>query len=109
MGRTVRTKLPCDSCGSSDAVAEYEDGSFHCFACEKTTRGNNAQTKDYRPMVNLTGDPILERYITKWQQAQAVAIPDRNINSTSTKRYGVVVDGTQHLYPYFTSDRIPRS
>jgi len=104
MGRTVRTKLPCDSCGSSDAVAEYEDGSFHCFACEKTTRGNNAQTKDYRPMVNLTGDPILERYITKWQQAQAVAIPDRNINSTSTKRYGVVVDGTQHLYPYFTDE-----
>lgn len=104
MGTAVRTKLPCDSCGSSDAVAEYDDGSTHCFSCEKSTRGNNTQTKDYRPMVNLTGDPILERYITKWQQAQPTAIPDRNINSTSTKKYGVVVDGTQHLYPYFTAE-----
>lgn len=104
MGTTVRTRLPCNECGSSDAVAEYDDGSFHCFACTHNISGNNTHQRDYRPMVNLTGDPMLERYITKWQQAQATAIPDRNINSTATKKYGVVVDGTQHLYPYFTAE-----
>ena len=107
MGITVRTKLPCASCGSSDAVAEYDDGSFHCFACRNHTAPNTTerhQYREHRPMVNLTSDHVFDRYITKWQQGQAAAIPERNINSTTAKKYGVIVDGTQHLYPYFTEE-----
>jgi twinkle protein len=29
----VRSKLPCDDCGSSDAKAEYDDGHTYCFSC----------------------------------------------------------------------------
>lgn len=29
-------KVPCDSCGSSDANHLYEDGHTHCFSCSKT-------------------------------------------------------------------------
>lgn len=36
MGEFVR-HIACDSCGSSDARAEYADGSTHCFACKRTT------------------------------------------------------------------------
>lgn len=30
---TVDTHLPCDDCGSSDALSLYTDGHTHCFSC----------------------------------------------------------------------------
>lgn len=33
---------PCPECGSSDARGAYDDGSFYCFACEKTFRAGEA-------------------------------------------------------------------
>jgi twinkle protein len=30
---------PCPECGSSDARGSYDDGSFYCFACEKSFKG----------------------------------------------------------------------
>lgn len=32
---------PCDSCGSSDARAIYNDGSEHCFSCRAHKNGNS--------------------------------------------------------------------
>lgn len=36
----VNTHLPCDDCGSSDALSVYSDGHTHCFSCGQTTRGD---------------------------------------------------------------------
>lgn len=30
----IQSRLPCDSCGSSDAMSEYSDGTY-CFSCQK--------------------------------------------------------------------------
>lgn len=34
MSTLVASGLPCDECGSSDAVSEYLDGSSYCFSCQ---------------------------------------------------------------------------
>lgn len=54
--------------------------------------------------VSLTKDAELERLIAKWAAAPATSIPERNITSTYTKHYGVVVDDGKHYYPYFSDE-----
>lgn len=39
MGQFLRHS-PCSSCGSSDARAEYDDGSTFCFVCRRNTGGD---------------------------------------------------------------------
>lgn len=98
----------CDACGSSDANAQYSNGSAFCFACEKHTPApRDYQPQEYRrPMeVSLTKDADLQRITERWQRHEASSIPDRNITSTYAKRYGVVVDGDRHYYPYFADDQ----
>lgn len=41
MAKFVRHE-PCDACGSSDALARYDDGSAHCFSCKRTIRAGAA-------------------------------------------------------------------
>lgn len=96
----------CDSCGSSDANAEYADGSTYCFACEAYTLSNS--TKEAPRMttnqVSLSDDAEFNKLLTKWQQAVPIAIPERGIQSSYVKDYGVLVDGDRHAYPYFKDD-----
>jgi twinkle protein len=40
----IKTHLPCDECGSSDALSLNADGSTHCFSCGKHTPANNVST-----------------------------------------------------------------
>ena len=37
--------IECDSCGSSDGNAMYDDGHTHCFVCNKTIFVENMETK----------------------------------------------------------------
>lgn len=41
----VQTHLPCDDCGSSDALSQYSDGHTHCFSCGKTRQGSSLSTE----------------------------------------------------------------
>lgn len=43
MGDIAKSKLPCDDCGSSDALSIYEDGSKYCFSCHKFTPKGDGQ------------------------------------------------------------------
>ena len=99
MGTFVK-HIPCDNCGSSDANALYDDDSTYCFNCEKATTGHQPR---YQPMSN-TNDAELQRMVDKWRTATASAIPERSLNSTYVKAYGVVVEGDRHYYPYFCED-----
>lgn len=36
----IESNLPCHDCGSSDALAKYDDGHSYCFSCEKHTPGD---------------------------------------------------------------------
>lgn len=64
MGTVIRKGLSCEHCGSSDAVAEYDNGSRYCFSCRKSSRGNEGvKMKDVKiysafPQKELTHKPI---------------------------------------------------
>jgi twinkle protein len=100
--------VACDACGSSDANAEYSDGSYYCFACQTPTAAPKTpyETHYERPRmeVALTKDLELERLVAKWAAAPASSIPERSITSTYAKLYGVFVDGDKHYYPYFSEE-----
>lgn len=93
----------CESCGSSDANAEYDDGTYFCFSCNTYTPATR-KPQERIMEVSLTKDAELERLIAKWAAAPATSIPERNITSTYTKHYGVVVDDGKHYYPYFSDE-----
>ena len=101
----VKTKQPCDDCGSSDAKVYYDDGHTHCYSCQ-TTHQNVSDYKQENRMSNvqLSGNAELERMQQQWANAKAASIPDRGIRSDQVSFYGVVVNEREHLYPYFTGD-----
>lgn len=102
--------IPCESCGSSDGKALYDDDSTYCFVCTEHTKGNqqdsysNHLRQHQQEVVTLNSNPEYQRYLALWQQAKAQSIPERSIQSTYAKKYGVVVTDTHHAYPYFSAE-----
>ena len=72
MGTVIRKGLSCDDCGSSDAKVEYDNGSFYCFSCRKSSRGNEGvKMKDVKiysafPQKALTHKPISLDIVKKY-------------------------------------------
>ena len=100
MANLVRAHLPCEDCGSSDALSQYDDGSTYCFSCS-TYRHN--KTKEVRYM-----DEVKEVKEIKVNAGSIPAdgIPDRRLTSDTCKKFGVKVivkSGgiAQHIYPYY--------
>ena len=66
----VEAHLPCDDCGSSDALAKYSDGHTYCFSCN-TFRGSNDNSSwvDERswgmPLASFTYEFLPWRGVTK--------------------------------------------
>ena len=48
----------CESCGSSDANAEYDDGTYFCFSCNTYTPATRKQRERIME-VSLTKDAEL--------------------------------------------------
>jgi len=91
--------LPCDACGSSDAVCVNEDESWHCFSCH--THGQNYDN-EYSGEYMTESKPSAIR-----TEGVAGALVDRKITAETAKKYGVTIrmnnDGSikNHLYPYY--------
>lgn len=45
MGRARTTHLPCEDCGSSDALSKYDDGHTFCFSCNTYRKGDGEIVK----------------------------------------------------------------
>jgi twinkle protein len=101
--QVVRSKQSCDECGSSDAKAYYDDGHSHCYSCNVTKQNDGESTMS--GYVTLTGSGELDRLVAKWSASKGSAIPERNLPSAVVSKYGVVVDGDLHMYPYFNADQ----
>lgn len=54
--------VPCAACGSSDAGALYDDGSFHCFACNHHPRKDKTISVKF---VEAVPQPLSARKITQ--------------------------------------------
>lgn len=55
-------KGPCDSCGSSDANAEYDDGHTHCFSCGVTVQADGAAPRRVREDAPVSSGLIQGEY-----------------------------------------------
>lgn len=44
MSRLLEAHLPCDNCGSSDALSVFENGT-HCYSCKHTVRNKSQRVK----------------------------------------------------------------
>lgn len=93
---------PCPSCGSSDALAIFEDDGSICFSCGKTTRGTASQAGDYRP----TTYQRQERKVPLQESGLVTALADRNITKEVAEKFNVrtaSLNGTitHHYYPYY--------
>ena len=91
--------IECDSCGSSDGNAMYDDGHTHCFVCNKTIFGENMENK--QNVINMAKGSNKKFILSD--------IADRKIKLETCRRYGVSVvkEGsmiTDHTYKYYDKD-----
>ncbi len=89
--------IPCDSCGSSDGAALYQDDHTFCFVCLKHTNGaNSTQPRETRKMTSnvtflegeskaLTKRGITEETCAKWRYQVA----DHNGSKVQVANYYV--------------------
>ena len=79
---------PCESCGSSDAKAIYDDGSTFCFSCQTVTRENETHQ-----MQNVQFKGTAQR------------LAKRKISEATCQHYKVYRDGELLRFPYYSSDK----
>ena len=105
--------LPCPECGGSDPVSINEDGSGHCFSCNK-------HFKDYEGACNgetTTASPPVDikqyrNNAMNHAEGEFIALTDRGISLESAKAFGVKAvkdykgNIIKHLYPYYVANEI---
>ena len=99
MANLVKAHLPCEDCGSHDALSQYDDGSTYCFSCS-TYRKESTKEVRYMDEENTKGLKLDAGTFPK------DGIPDRKLTAETCKKFGVKVivkagGIAQHIYPYF--------
>lgn len=82
----VRKGLPCNDCGSSDALATYTDGHTHCFSC--------GTTSGVRPGLVSGDTPARPTRMTKRAallQGEACPIEARKLTQETCEKWGYLV------------------
>ena len=89
MADPTQTKLPCNDCGSSDALAKYPDGSTYCFSCHKyKPAGGGAIENSTAPATfgnKLSPEQIASLPIPK-------GIPDRGLDAVTCEKFEIRVE-----------------
>lgn len=99
MANLVRAHLPCEDCGSHDALSQYDDGSSYCFSCSTYRKES---TKEVKYMDEVTAKELkLDAGVFPVN-----GIPDRKLTADTCRKFGVKVivkagGIAQHIYPYF--------
>ena len=89
----IRGNLPCEHCGSSDAVSEYSDHYFR-FSCNRSTKkGDNQVSVQVRPKT-----PYTERV------GAYEAINDRRLSVITAKKFDITQANGKHYYHYHDAE-----
>jgi len=95
----------CKKCGSSDALAVYEDDTGYCFSCETYYKSIDYDTVNDQ-VYSQKRNHVLE--LEDINQLPIKAIPERGIKESSAKKYGVRVEFNEmngeiiaHYYPVY--------
>ena len=87
---------PCPECGSKNNVGVYSNGSKKCYGegCTYKVSPNSYEEEEEYPMI-----------ATKAVSTGTIkAIPDRSIEEDTCRRYGTMLNGTKHFYPYYSKE-----
>jgi len=89
---------PCPACGSSDALARYDDGHGHCFACGHYDHGD--------------GEPRAGRKRTRMSnllEGEFRELGKRNITEETCRKFGYMLGRMNgqavQIAPYYDADR----
>jgi twinkle protein len=95
-GVLIRSHLPCEACGSSDAKAEYSTGE-HCFSCGAHNFEESDEIPVVRPKLGLI-------------EGIAKGLDKRGINEDTCRKFGYKIgsyrDTPAHIAPYFKDGQL---
>jgi twinkle protein len=83
----AQVHLPCESCGSSDALAVYDDGHTYCFSCQQRERGNE-----------VSGIPLEVAAPSSIPAGVAGAVTSRGLHQETCEKWGYL-QGNHHGKP----------
>ena len=100
--KLVKTHEPCSDCGSSDALAVYDDGHTHCFSCGMTRFNNDTGVgitshKQTQPRGSM-------KELEALNSMESVAVVERGITKQTMHYYGAGSDGNKYYFPYSDKD-----
>lgn len=81
----VEAKLPCDTCGSSDALALYDDDHTHCFSCGETKFPKNGEAPKAQPERKPKGPTEL------LPQGEFTTLNKRHLTAHACRKWGYSV------------------
>ena len=100
----VKLHLPCDACGSKDALSVNENGSSKCFSCGDFIKNYNKEDSSMELVKNKNTS------LDNKHGAIYGALNDRKISKDTATKYGVKAvynsDGevVQHIYPFYNNN-----
>lgn len=102
--------LPCDDCGSSDALQKNENGSSYCHSCgvySKPTNGEfvievpyNAEA-EAAPMEHDRELALLDKLLTNGRYN---AIPSRGLTTKTVQTYGILDTPEKTYFSYYSAE-----
>ena len=96
-------KQACDECGSSDGVEVYDDHT-HCFVCGDHNMTGERMTSEKIDNKQRDTKGVSTTTATLLANAQPAPIDDRCLTAATVGKFGVVVQGERHIYPYYGED-----
>lgn len=99
----LRSGLPCPDCGSSDALAEYTNGTY-CFSCKKSTGERNEREPEM---------PVSTDFHSVVQGLTSHALLDRGIDQVTAEHFGVLTEfdlssgvPVKYYFPYYKDQEL---
>jgi len=103
----VASHMPCEACGSSDALSLYTDGHSYCFSCGAIShRGDNRYNESVfnkgRQGANNSMQQIIEHGSLRY-----LPLPKRGISQEACVKFGVGIHTDAHsgehslVFPYY--------
>jgi twinkle protein len=97
MAEWAEVHLPCEDCGSSDALSINTDGWSTCFNCQTRKKVNGDYTPKERMQVST---PLNQRVIDMLTHKQYRTITDRRISRETCEKYRCFSDGDDVIFGY---------
>ena len=102
----LKTNQPCPDCESSDALAQYDNGTY-CFSCHKSHRSGEIFNPEHR---SKDTNPFM---LAEIQKLKSFALPDRQLTQETASKFGVKVEfdeGTRlpskYYFPYYKGSEL---